>query len=482
MGLSIAMKHLQHMEQSNTARPNRGKYLRTFILFFLLFALLTKLGAGSWNDGSRMAQIQSLVEHSSFVIDGSSFADTGDKYFFNNHFYSDKPPILALYASPFYLVLRELGLSFESHPKWVYYLVTLWSIGALSALGLTVFRKILAELLHVSEEWADIVTLITGAGTLILPYSILFNNHVPSGVLILLGVYYLLNIRRDGKLGNAVWSGIFLSLAGSIDINCFLFIPFILILFLRKSLKAAIAFSIACIPFIALYLFLNVYTSGSLMPPAMNAPLWNYSGSAFNQESLSGLAQHKTLHDVLLYGFHMLIGRRGLITHTPILLVSIIGLLVIYRKDRRFQYRAEYGYLLAAILLYLGIYILRTTNYSGWSFGVRWFASIMLIACLPIAALESQVRSSKPIKMFFVGLACLSILISIIGTHSPFTPITSPDVEEHLHQTDTVSASIYLILTDSSPTASIDLVRLIAATFILYFWLYRSVKQLKPIA
>jgi len=32
------------------------------------------------------------------------------------------------------------------------------------------------------------ITFITGTGTLILPYSLVFNNHIPSGVLMIIGL------------------------------------------------------------------------------------------------------------------------------------------------------------------------------------------------------------------------------------------------------------------------------------------------------
>jgi hypothetical protein len=63
-----------------------------------LFTLLALIAAGTthgapmtWNDESRMATIQSLVESKAFVIDHSDYAATGDKVFVAGHFYSDKP-------------------------------------------------------------------------------------------------------------------------------------------------------------------------------------------------------------------------------------------------------------------------------------------------------------------------------------------------------------------------------------------------------
>ena len=473
------------MNQNSTVSTNSGKYLKTFVIFFLLFALLTKIEAISWNDTSRMAQIQSFVERGTLIIDNSIFFDTGDKYFFNNHFYSDKPPLLALYASPFYFFLKKLGLSFESNSQLTYYLTTLLSIGSLSALGLTVFRKILQEFLHASNEWADIITFITGTGTLILPYSLIFNNHIPSGVLILIGFYYLLNYKRNSKLKDIFYSGFFFSCAVTIDIGCFLFIPLILIYFLTKSLKAGLTFAISCTPMIAIYLFLNLYTSGSFIPPAMNASLWDYPESSFNQESLSGLATHNNVFGFLFYGFHMLLGNRGLLSHNPILLLSIIGLLIIiYQKNLRVSYKAEYIYILFISLLYVGIYIFRTTNYSGSAFGVRWFASLMLILCLPMAYVEGKFKSSKSLKFIFISIMCLSIFISLVGAYNPFSHLAGETMlQEQLSPTNTIIANIKLFVADFFATTSIEKklfqlfleIRLILGTFIIYFWFFRLI-------
>ncbi|MBF2028856.1 MAG: hypothetical protein IGS48_19195 [Oscillatoriales cyanobacterium C42_A2020_001] len=475
------------MKQNNVATVKQGEYLKLFIIFFVLFAILTVAGPVGWNDQSRMAQIQSLVEHGSFIIDKSIFLVTGDKYFFNNHFYSDKPPILALYASPFYFALKQLGLSFEKNIGLTYYLLTLLSIGILSILGLIIFRKILDDFFLVSKEWANITTFIAGVGTLILPYSLVFNNHVPSGVLILLGFYFLLHFRESGRYENAVFSGFFISLSGTIDINCFLFIPFMFVPFIRRSIKAAFIFGISCIPAIALYLFLNLYTSGSFIPPAMNASLWNYPGSSFSQENLSGLAQHNGILDVLFYAFHMLLGSRGLISHTPILLFSILSILIMYKK-KRLEYKTEYSYALLAILFYIAIYITRTINYSGWGFGIRWFASLMLILCLPIAYIENEIRLSKPIRILFFSTACLSIFVSIIGAYNPISPLSGTELQERLFPTNTILMNFKSLIKDSldivlaSPSIGeiFRMIRLVFGASIIYFLLYRFMKKLEP--
>lgn len=435
------------MKQIRAITTHQGEYIKIFVIFFILFAILTKPNFLGANDASRMAQIQSIVEYGSFIIDKSVFVNTIDKYFFNQHFYSDKPPILALYASPFYFVLKHLGFSFAQRFYATCYLVTFSSIGLLSVLGLVVFRRILREFLDVGSEWADVTTFVTGAGTLILPYSVVFNNHVPSGVLILLGYYFFLRYKEDHKVAQIVYSGLFFSLAGSIDINCFLFIPVMLVASARRSVKTGLIFGMACIPVVALYLFLNLYTSGSFVPPAMNASLWNYPGSAFDSETLSGLANHKGGLEVLQYAFHMLIGDRGLIMHSLILVFAIWGFFITYRRKWRSIYQSEYFYIVLASGLYILIYILRTTNYSGWAFGVRWFASLMLILCLPIGQLERKVSASRTVRSLFTGVAILSICIAIVGSYNPFTPFGDA-FPDKLLPTNTIFASLHLIAGD----------------------------------
>lgn len=455
---------------------NRLRYLRVFFIFFFLFALSTKFWVSSWNDASRMAAIQAIVEQGSFIIDNSIF-ETGDKYLFNHHFYSDKPPILALYASPVYLVLKELGVSFESYPKLAHYLITIFSIGSLSALGLVVFRMILTQFFHVNNEWADLTTLVTGIGTLILAYSSVFNNHIASGSLLLIGFYFLLNFGKNGRIENVVYSGLMFSLAGSIDTNCFLFIPFALFLFFRRSVKAGLVFVISGLPIITLYLLLNLFTSGSFLPPPLNASLWNYPGSDFDQANLSGLATHKDISDLVVYAFHMILGNRGLISHSPILIFSFVGLVVLYKNNQSFEYKTEYAVLFFASLLYIGIYILRTVNYSGHAFGVRWFASLMLILCLPITSIESWVRSSRIKYGIFVVVACLSILIAIIGIYNPFIP--SSDIsagQAHLVE-NTIFVSINLFVTESTFFGK---VRILLVSFVAFFLFLSALGKSSP--
>lgn len=391
------------------------KRLQIFFTFLILFSCFTKIDVSSWNDASRMATIESLVDFHTFIIDNSSFFATGDKYFYQNHFYSDKPPILALYSSVFYLFLKvTFGLSFASHPSLTYYLLTVLVIGVTSSLGLLCLHEIL-KIFKIEPNWSNIILLIAGTGTLILPYSVIFNNHVVSGSLLLFSFYYLLPRQEVTK--NAAISGFFISLAGSIDITIFALIPLYFVLFINKSGKAIFAFILSCLPMTIVYIFINVYTSGSIIPPAMNVSLWNYPGSSFGEKNLSGLVEHD-VSDLINYTINMLIGSRGLLSYSPIILFSIYGWIKMFFQPS-FRYKKEYLFIAITCIVFVIFYIWRTNNYGGYSYGVRWFASIMLLGCIPLAHVAEEVRK-KHFGSLFVAIASISIFISFIGLIAPW--------------------------------------------------------------
>ena len=106
----------------------------------------------SWNDGSRLAAVESLVDYRTWAIENSIFVDpsrvepldplpyapcragwvsqgerllfmasasgTGDKMWIGGHFYSDKAPVPSLLMAAFYKGLQIVtGLTARSHAE-----------------------------------------------------------------------------------------------------------------------------------------------------------------------------------------------------------------------------------------------------------------------------------------------------------------------------------------------------------------------------
>src|SRR5690349_16392031 len=103
---------------ASPTRPSRLPALAVVLAAALVAAVSARPYAGSWNDGSRLAAVEALVDHHTFTIDDSIFVrerpadpriptpyppdepllDHGalDKLFINGHYYSDKPAVVSL--------------------------------------------------------------------------------------------------------------------------------------------------------------------------------------------------------------------------------------------------------------------------------------------------------------------------------------------------------------------------------------------------
>ena len=77
------------------------KFLVPLLIIVSLLTINPRING--WNEASRMALTQSIVEHHELTIDQSTFQDTGDKLFINGQFYSDKPTTPSFLAALVYL-------------------------------------------------------------------------------------------------------------------------------------------------------------------------------------------------------------------------------------------------------------------------------------------------------------------------------------------------------------------------------------------
>lgn len=394
-----------------------------FIFFLIVFIIATKRSVSSWNDASRMATIQALVEERTFKIDNTIFVDlTSDTYAYKGHVYSDKPPALAIMGSVVYGITSRVGITFETAPSLAYYLINFFTIGFFSALGMVYFWKILVEFFKTSAIWATITTLVAGTGTLFFPFSTVFNSHTIVGSFLIIGYYFCLTFITRERMVYLFIAGIFFSLGASIDPAGMIFIPFAIIMIARHSIKKASIFAMLIVPIVAGSLAVNMNLSGSLLPPTLNASIHEYIDSPLTRENMAGLATHDDFSDLVIYAFHSLLGNRGLFSHSPILLFSLIGFFALHRNQNRFWFYKDYVILLLGCLTYIALYLLRTNNYSGDSFGVRWFASITPILMLPFSVLEDNIRSKRTYQIGFWVLSLISILLAVLGSYRPFLP------------------------------------------------------------
>src|SRR5262249_33657430 len=157
--------------------------------------------AGGWNDGSRLASVESLVDQHTWAIDRSIFVEpwafefaagrtpysddsgmmevgTGDKMKVGDHFYSDKPPVPSLFLAGWYYLLKW---STGRRARGGLCLFCYWRTVASSGLAYVVAAWAIYRLglvLQLSLVLRILLTASFALATVALPYTRHANNHI----------------------------------------------------------------------------------------------------------------------------------------------------------------------------------------------------------------------------------------------------------------------------------------------------------------
>jgi len=395
------------------SRPN---ILFLVLSYALVLMILTKHHVGSANDKSRLATMESLVERGTFAIDGSTFSDTIDKIFANGHFYSCKPPVLSFLGAELYFILHHCFHLSMTHPL-TYYFLTLLLIGVPSILLLAVFYKSLAfTSLEKTDHW--IATYALGLGTLIFSYSVVINNHTVAASLLYLGFYFLLKVKHldSGKRKLIFAAGICTALAAVIDIpSGMVFLVLFYILLVVRTGSLSLLYVLGAIGPLVLHVTLNVPITGNILPAPIHSELYYYPGSVWIGPTNAG-----DLHDPKhIYAFNALIGRHGLLSYTPVLIVPLI-MLVRVLCNRRHPFWLEAIVISFGCFVVTLFYIFRTANYGGVSFGFRWFIAFTPLLFFFTSFFLAEARSRRTRIPFYV-LLLVSMALATIGALNPWS-------------------------------------------------------------
>jgi hypothetical protein len=327
----------------------RALGLGLFIGFILLWALLTKVHTHSWQEESRMATVQALVEQGTFIIDHTEFNRTGDKVFINDHFYSDKTPLLSVGAAGAYWILHNvfgltldpticvpdedaaacrvvspIGLRFTA-----FYWLTLIFIGGSSALLVALFWRAMLNA-GAGGTLATALAVTLGIASPIAPYSIVFAGHVPAALCLFAGFWLL--VRQDGILPKRrlFWSGLLISLAANIDLTLALFVGTIGLWVLIAHRVKVIAFAVGAIVPFALSAIVNYWAAGTIVPLYLDPKAYDFLGTVLNP-TVGGTNGFYSLEFGVNYAYNLLIGARGWLAFTPALIFGLIGAVIVLR-------------------------------------------------------------------------------------------------------------------------------------------------------
>ncbi len=384
-----------------------------------------KPGIGSPHDASRIATIQSIVEQHSFCIDKSILPLAVDIIKIDGKTYSDKPPMLQLIGSGIYLILYHLfHLGLATHFRTVYFLLTLFL--AVVPLGLICF--ILNKLFEQQGLSINIrigLFLFTWLGTIMLPFSTTFTSHLLAAATTTLALFFLIQSFSDER--PRCWHSFLLGLFAALTLTLDLPAGGLLLIFFgliyvshHHRTKDIIGFIIGILPPLLIHFIANYALTGDLIPAYLHPAYYQYPGSmlvsAIGKKRLFGKS-------IPMQYWHMLLGYRGIMLFSPLLLFGLIecgkGLITKYRHSDTLMNRLR----IVTLLIFFGTitaYAIQISDFGGTSYGLRWsIAVIPLLIYFLGVYLKKSIGKIK--KIIFILFLLWSILIALIGLYNPWS-------------------------------------------------------------
>ena len=403
--------------------------LRLFLGTWLVIALMTKTTPESAHEYSRLGTVESLVERGTYRLDDSIFVDTIDKIYRGGHFYSHQTPLLATLESPVYWLLRVSGARFNNRGRLVLtYCFTLFTNGVAFALTVIVFARVLA-MAGLATPRRELLALLLMLGTWLLPYALVPNNHGIAGLLLAAVVYLLLQIAHDGMTERRAGAlGAAAGLLAAIELLPLVsFIPLIVVyLFTRRDVTwpmwRIIAVT-ALMPIVAQSV-INIRITGDVIPAGFHHELFDYPGSPFTPQVLTGTAKFTSATDTARYAWATLFAERGHFTFAPILLLGLIAGSCEWRWWARA--RGVQLVLIGGVLSSLAASVLTTNQFGGAAVGFRhaaYLAPALLALLLPWLSTLSSGRHWKGAFVLVIA-AGSAISIVLFATPAPWSALT----------------------------------------------------------
>ena len=382
---------------------------------------------GGWNQDSRFDLTRAIVENHSLYIDGYD-ENTGDKAFWEGHFYSDKAPGLALSAVPVLEAGRVALHAVQkdsSGPRTIVaerYLVTVVCVALPSALAAAALFLVAVKL-GASVNGAGFAAVTFGLATPFWCYATLFWGHALSAACLFFAFASVVPLREFVSPQRDLLLGIFVGLmAGWATVTEFPAAPpaaVVAALALAyawpgggwRLFRVATGITIGVLPCLVVLMIYNALAFGS--PFKLGYAISAHQGWPLMQQGFMGVTYPKAnaLREIL-------VGRyRGLLPLAPIVGAAPFGLWLLW-KQRNARGSAL---VVTAIAIY---YILLNASYAVWyggySYGPRHLSPALPFLCLPVALLWT--RSSLVFRSLLAVLAFCGVLVSLVAVSTNTLP------------------------------------------------------------
>lgn len=343
--------------------------------------------------------VQALVETNTFIIDDTIFVGSGsryaartspydpseaslvrdgtsDKLFIGGHYFSDKSPVPGVVMAMFWKVFSAVGLpSIQENPSLFIYFLTVIFAGLPSIFCTWAILKISVQL-GLDHQFAILLGL-TFVFCIATSYAGSVNTHILA-LACACGGFAILTQPNITNLQFLIL-GVLVGFAYGTDIGTSpaFSIAFTLYVIKSHSSKAFVFYLIGLIPLIAIHHYLNYQISGMLMPTNSNPEYLRWPGSPFTESNMTGGFKHDSIQNLGLYAGNLLLGKKGLLLHAPILSYAIFASFRLLCR-RVPEWRLIVCCQIFALLTWT-IYSVSSNNLAGRCLSIRWFLPLIAV-------------------------------------------------------------------------------------------------------
>lgn len=374
----------------------------------------------SANDRSRWATVWSLVERGTFQIDEIDAVpgwSTIDKVRHEGHFYSTKPPLQSTQVAGVYWCVKRLtGWNLTNHTAEVTRLILLVVNWLPQVLSLIVLAMLLER--YARRDFGKLFVLIVASwATLLVPFTSSLNNHSPGAICVVLALYPLLRILIDGerRKRDFVLVGFFGAATFTFELPAALMVLVFGVLLLKADPKRTLTLFVpaALIPVVA-FLGLNWVVTGSLSPfySSYGSDKYRYIHEGIPSYWMHPQGLDRNLDSPLMYFVHCTIGHHGLLSLTPVWLLTLVGWLG-WRRWPECRHRTMLLVGAGITAVVFGFYLTRTQNYNygGNSIALRWMlwlSPLWLIAMIPVFDAWGSRRGFQVLSSCLLAMSVVS--------------------------------------------------------------------------
>ena len=406
------------------------KEFKIFLTFFIIYLCFIRFEP--WIDTAKLDLTRAIVDKHRFEIDSyindteDYIGNTGDRAYYNNHYYSDKPPGASFLTVPIYAVFKLFFGMPDTDLKLhiLELMIIAFSSVLFSALLVVLMYKILRFFVK-KEMYRILITVIFGLGTMVFAYATIIYQCAVANFFAFLCFYLILKMKQENKFSN---KNFFIAgLCGGFAITCeysssIIILACIIMILALKKWKQLVPFLLGFSITISLLFMYNYSIFGNVLDIAYNyldEKIFLMEEKIFPVICINGYAQgfiplHFIKTDVMpffsLAKFKIILRLlfypcSGLFFYSPILALSLVGLLYMHKK-----HKLEANLIIFIFTLFL-IYNSQILDWgAGSSFGPRFLYPIVSFLML------SLIFCFKKIKLkLILLLTIISIIINLIG-------------------------------------------------------------------